>query len=392
VQVIHLSDTHLGYREFQKIDPKTGINQREQDVYDAFERVADRILQLEPDLVLHAGDLFDSVRPTNRAVNMATAQFSRLSRANIPTVLIAGNHDTPKIATTGTITQSLDALPSIEAVTSDSGSNQRGYRKIPVDRALVHAVSDAPTEEELAGWISSLEPDDNYQWNILVLHAGVRSLAQEIFSGEFNEHHVDKDLLDRGQFDYIALGHYHKRMEIKLSSTTIAYYSGATERFSFNESEYSPGFLRLEFSEEGITCTEELVQTRDFIRLEPIDCKSLTAREIQARIENALPERDERAKSLLSLKLTRINPGTYSVLAEEYLDDLRDRMLETNLQIYTPDEVEMNKVSLHFSDLRTEFADFINNRASVDQDIDVEDLISTGQNFLGEAMGEEDKT
>lgn len=392
MQVIHLSDTHLGYREYHKIDPTTGINQREQDVYDAFERVVDRILQLEPDLVLHAGDLFDSVRPTNRAVNMATAQFSRLSRANIPTIVIAGNHDTPKISTTGTITQSLDTLPNVHAVTADSSSQQRGYRQIPVGQVLVHAISDAPTEDELTGWISSLEPDDNYRWNILVLHAGVRSLAREIFSGEFNEHHVDKGLLDRGQFDYIALGHYHKRMEIKLSSHTTAYYSGATERFSFNESEYSPGFLRLEFSDEGITCTEELVQTRDFIRLEPVDCKNLTTREIQTRIVDALPEQDQIANSLLSLKLTRIDPGTYSVLAEEYLDDLRDRTLETNLQIYTPDELEMNEVSLHFSDLRTEFADFINNRASVDQDIDVEDLISTGQQFLGKAMGEEDQT
>ena len=68
MRIAHLSDTHLGHMRYGKVVPETGINQREQDVYDAFERVVDGILADEPDIVVHTGDLFDSPRPANRAV------------------------------------------------------------------------------------------------------------------------------------------------------------------------------------------------------------------------------------------------------------------------------------------------------------------------------------
>ena len=36
----HLSDTHLGYRQYGLID-------REKDFYDAFERIVDKIIELD---------------------------------------------------------------------------------------------------------------------------------------------------------------------------------------------------------------------------------------------------------------------------------------------------------------------------------------------------------
>lgn len=390
MEVVHFSDTHLGYREFHRSDPETGINQREQDVYDAFTGLVDRILTIDPDLVLHAGDLFDNVRPTNRAVNVAIEQFARLSEARIPTVIIAGNHDTPKISTTGTITRALGRLSNIEAVTSDPDDEGTGYRKIPAGPILIHAVSDAPTEGELSERIKIVEPEESYTWNVLLLHAGVRTLEGRVFSGEFNEHHVDKDLLEKSNFDYIALGHYHKRMEVELSSKTMAVYSGAPERYSFNESDYEPGFLRVNFSDAGVSYEEELIETRDFIRLNPIDGEGRSARDIKKDIESLLPGDSEIANSLLSLKIKGIDSSTYSLLQEKCLDDLRAKAFETNFQIIEPDELEAEGSSLTFSDLRKEFSDFMRDRAEVSDELDSDKLIETGQKYLGIALGEED--
>src|SRR5208283_3945638 len=104
MRLVHLSDIHLGYRQYQRLTPG-GINQREADVAIAFRRAIDATITLAPDLVLLAGDIFHNVRPTNPAILHAFQQFARL-RAALPdaiVVMVAGNHDTPRAAETGCI-------------------------------------------------------------------------------------------------------------------------------------------------------------------------------------------------------------------------------------------------------------------------------------------------
>ena len=92
MKILHIADTHLGYSAYRK-ETEEGINQREVDVYDAFKQFVDYAVKSKPDLIIHAGDLFDSVRPNNRAITFAIQQILRLSKQGIPSVLIAGNHE-----------------------------------------------------------------------------------------------------------------------------------------------------------------------------------------------------------------------------------------------------------------------------------------------------------
>ena len=88
MRIVHVADTHLGYSAYRRIcdddGPFRGLNQREVDTYLSFKTFVDRVLDLQPDVVLHSGDLFDSVRPSNRALGFALEQLVRLSDANIP--------------------------------------------------------------------------------------------------------------------------------------------------------------------------------------------------------------------------------------------------------------------------------------------------------------------
>ena len=80
MRLVHLSDLHLGYRQFQR-QTAAGINQREADVASVFRNAIDRIIEIKPDLVVIAGDVFHNVRPPNPAILLAFTQFSRLVRA-----------------------------------------------------------------------------------------------------------------------------------------------------------------------------------------------------------------------------------------------------------------------------------------------------------------------
>src|ERR1700748_3058109 len=102
MRLTHLSDLHLGYRQYQRLTPG-GINQREADVAATFRTAIDRVIALRPDAIVVAGEIFHSVRPTNQAILHAFLQFSRLRRElpQAAIVLVAGNHDIPRTAETG---------------------------------------------------------------------------------------------------------------------------------------------------------------------------------------------------------------------------------------------------------------------------------------------------
>src|SRR3954463_12603344 len=104
LRLVHLSDLHLGFRQYQRLTPR-GINQREADVAQSFTRAIDKTIEIAPDVVLVAGDVFHQVRPTNSAIVHAYVQFARL-RAALPSaeiIMVAGNHDTPRSTETGSI-------------------------------------------------------------------------------------------------------------------------------------------------------------------------------------------------------------------------------------------------------------------------------------------------
>ncbi|OYV64256.1 MAG: hypothetical protein B7Z72_13485, partial [Gemmatimonadetes bacterium 21-71-4] len=104
MRLVHVSDLHLGYRQYQRLTP-IGANQREADVALTFRRVVDRVIAIRPDLIVIGGDVFHTVRPPNPAILHAFQQFNRLADGlpGVPIVIVAGNHDLPRASETGCI-------------------------------------------------------------------------------------------------------------------------------------------------------------------------------------------------------------------------------------------------------------------------------------------------
>ena len=271
MRIIHFSDTHLGYSDYGRFDSSSGINQRELDTYSAFKEIINFIIETKPDLVVHAGDLFDSIRPSNKAISEALEQFSRLSKANIPTVVIAGNHSTPRQKSTDTIFKILQYFPNIYPVFNGF------YEKLEIGECTIHAIPHTYSDDDLKASVKKLIPDKNSKYNIMVAHTAIRGV-QEPSWGEFKEQTLPLDSL-LSDFDYIALGHYHRFLKIKDN----AYYCGSPERFSFNEVNDKKGFLDVRL--DNFSVKQICTNARKMIVFEPIDCKNLDTYEIIQKLE-----------------------------------------------------------------------------------------------------------
>lgn len=205
MKILHVADTHLGYSAYRRVN-EDGINQREIDTYNAFEQFVDYSIKSKPDIIIHAGDLFDSVRPTNRAITFAIHQILRISKQEIPFVVIAGNHEHPKLRETGHIFSVLDHIENVYPVYNSC------YETIPFEinneKLTVHALPQTATKQEFNNNFKKLKKEQSSDYNIVVAHGGVEGI-KEFRMNEFNELMIPTQYLKK-DFDYVALGHYHK--------------------------------------------------------------------------------------------------------------------------------------------------------------------------------------
>jgi hypothetical protein len=99
---VHASDLHLGYAQY-------GLEVRRQDFDKAFAEIVKKTIELKPDFIIIAGDLFHQARPSNVTLENAIRSFKRLRDAGIPVLTVDGSHDSAPNAITGTILYPLDS-------------------------------------------------------------------------------------------------------------------------------------------------------------------------------------------------------------------------------------------------------------------------------------------
>lgn len=218
MKLAHLADLHLGFRQFDRQTAK-GANQREVDVAEAFRRAVDDILEQKPELIVIAGDLFHSVRPTNAAILYCFRQLQRL-RTGLPyspIIAVAGEHDTPRSTETGSILRLYEAL-GVEIAVEDA-------RRIVLPK-LDCAVLAVPQQALAKADRPALRPEPGGPTlNVLVTHGVYGGLGEERGTVEYGGAELTRELLAPEKWDYIALGHYHTAQSI----ATNAWYAGSLE-------------------------------------------------------------------------------------------------------------------------------------------------------------------
>lgn len=227
----HLSDNHLGYKQF-------GIDEREKDFYDVFEKTIDKIIELDVDFVIHSGDLFDQSRPSTNSLLVFQKGFLKLQDAGIPFYIIAGNHDS--VLRKG-------VKPPI-ALFEELGLNIIKREQAFVENdVLICGIQYVPKSQKrtLLKILETLsELSDEHEKSILVLHQGIsKYLPEEAYELDLNE------LPDN--FNYYALGHIHDYFEEDYGNGKLV-YPGSMELYKINDNykTFGKGFCVVDISED----------------------------------------------------------------------------------------------------------------------------------------------
>ena len=263
MRIAHLSDLHLGYRQFTRTTPG-GQNVREADVDRTLGVAVDRLIAIAPAAIVIGGDVFHAVRPGNSVIVTAYREFQRLREAlpSTPVVMVAGNHDTPRSSETGNILHLFRAL----GVTVVTGRPERV--RLPELRLSVLAVPDMPAPVKV-----DYSPDSEAEWNVLLMHG-------EVGAGGW-------DAADGPAWDYVALGHYHTHQEVAVG----AWYSGSIDYTStsiWGELRAGPKGIVEHDLATGEHLFHLLPESRRVIDLPAIDGSGLEAPELDDALAAAI--------------------------------------------------------------------------------------------------------
>ena len=346
VRIFHTSDTHLGHAQYPRTDA-TGLNQREADIYATWHAVIDLAVAERPDLFIHAGDLFDGVRPSNRALAHALEGFLKLSRAGIPTVAIAGNHEHPRMRETGSAFRLFEHLAHVHV--AYKGQRETLRIQTAAGEVRVHAVPQCADNETLAREALAA-PTAEAGLDVLGMHGSVPSLPA-FAHAEFNELTLDTSWFT--PHDYVALGHHHGAQQVAPN----AWYCGAPDRVSIAESGQEKGFLDVTLAPgQPPQVTFRPLPTRLYADLPPLDARGLGADAVKSAALAALGRLP--AGTVARLRLQALGPELRGGLDVRAIQDAVSHLTHLDLRLEWSDVERPVRGGSEVGPLGAEFADF----------------------------------
>lgn len=235
MKIFHISDLHLGksLKEYSFIEDQEYI----------LNKIIDKILEGKPDVLIIAGDIYDTSNPSLEAVRLWDSFITRLSNIKIKTLVIAGNHDqATRLAYAKEILKAKDIYISssftypIECKTFSKDDVEVDFYMLPFSRQreIREYFPDANIDTYSQAFKLALNdiPDDD-RIKVIIAHqfiCGGQSSDSELITSVGGQEQIDIEPFKK--FDYVALGHLHRPQSLENGKIC---YSGSILKYSFSE-------------------------------------------------------------------------------------------------------------------------------------------------------------
>ena len=250
LRFIHTADWQIG-KPYKAIADDQKRFKLQQERLAAISRIRDLALVSNPDMLVVAGDLFDS--PTPLATDVLEV-LDLIGEMSIPVLVIPGNHDHGAL---GTVWHRDDFLRHQQSMAANL-QVLLSPQPLELDQTVVlpcpllrNRDSRDPTL-----WLQNLDWSNisRSKVRIVLAHGGVHGFGARDYSLEDHvqpgaSNLIDLEKLPADQIDYVALGDWHNLKQVN----DMAWYSGTPEpdRFDQGEGNQRGQVLQVELSRQG---------------------------------------------------------------------------------------------------------------------------------------------
>lgn len=286
IRFFHVSDIHFGVENYGRIDPATGIHTRLLDFKKSLDTCIEQAIEQEVDFFLFTGDAYKTSHPTPTQQRLLIDSFLQLQKAQIPVIIIVGNHDHPLSFGKANALDVFGQLPvngfhvfsKPETFILETKKGPVQIVGIPWPTRNAVASLDAHRfktaaeitnyiSERVSGIITNLASELNPA--IPAVLAGHLTVTSGVFSGSEKTAVFGTDPLFLPSqlaikpFDYVALGHLHRYQNLNEGGYPAVVYAGSVERVDFGERKEPKGYVAVEINEAAT----DIRTTHTFVEL-----------------------------------------------------------------------------------------------------------------------------
>jgi exonuclease SbcD len=270
---MHFSDVHFGVENYGKLDPASGLSTRLIDFRRSLTYCIESALAAGIELAIFTGDAYKSRDPSQTHQREFARCLSLLTTADIPVVLLTGNHDISNARGRANSIEIFGALaaeklivvdkPGVQTITTSLGRSVQ-IAAIPyltksnilandqlsgqgVQDTTENVVKRYETAIDHYATICAKQPElpTVFLGHFSVSSARISSLQKSYLT---NEPEVSKSALMRKEFDYVALGHIHKYQNLNAGYQPPIIYSGSIDRIDFGERNEAKGYVLVDLT------------------------------------------------------------------------------------------------------------------------------------------------
>ncbi|MGH9129781.1 MAG: metallophosphoesterase family protein [Acidimicrobiales bacterium] len=310
-----IGDAHLG-RSYLPVTTPEGLNQRERDFEVSFEAAVELALAQRPELVIWLGDIFDHPRPTYHTFRIVQRALARIRDHGVPAVLISGNHDTPRLAGTGS-----PYSPLADAFGGFHFAHRMSYERIELPGLVIHAVPQMMTVEATLEALARADRERSVdRVNLLLTHPRLPQVQPK--HSDINEIEVDAGEL---LADLVLLGHYHVHTTVRPGM----WYAGSTDSFTYaDEPEAAKGIVTLD-TDSGVCRHLALEGQRPLLTLESVAAIGMGPAELSEAVLSRVA--GVPAGAVARLYLEGVDPEAYKLLDMDTVREAHREALHVRL-------------------------------------------------------------
>jgi predicted GIY-YIG superfamily endonuclease len=359
LRILHLADSHIG-AQLPARPRDASAWRRGDDFIASYRRVLARARELDVDLLLHAGDLFDEPAPSHAAIAAAATPLLELAAAGFPVVIVPGNHE--RSAIPGSL---LFQHPNLHVLAAP-GSVRLALRGLRVTIAGAPCVRHRSAVRFSASIDASNWEAARGDVNVLLAHQTFESAVCGAANFRFRsgEDVVERSAVPAG-FHYVAAGHVHRHQTLASLAAPIV-YSGSVDRISFAEEHEAKGCVLIE--ESGGALTHRFLEhpVRPMAKL-PLDvsgrCRQAIRDEVlrwaqglpcealaQVRLSGRTAARELRGIALTA-QVAAIRPDLRIAVSSQAVEFASERAIHGALPVSSTDDMPRGSVASAFDAL-----------------------------------------